>query len=73
MAENKNVLNKDNEERGINWGLWFAGFFLPPLGYIFYSVWKESKPKSSYSSGWGALWGVLFYIVGALVFILFIK
>ena len=69
MADDKKVLSENKANKGINWGLWIAGFVLPPLGYIFYSV----KPRNSYSSGWGALWGFLFYVVGALVYILFIK
>ena len=73
MADDKKVLSENNANEGINWGLWIAGFVLPPLGYIFYSVWKKSKPRNSYSSGWGALWGFLFYVGGALVYILFIK
>ena len=60
MADNKKVLSENNANKGINWGLWIAGFVLPPLGYIFYSVWKKSKPRDSYSSGWGALWGPKF-------------
>lgn len=73
MADDKKVLSENNANEVINWGLWIASFVLPPLGYIFYSVWKKSKPRNSYSSGWGALWGFLFYVVGALVYILFIK
>ena len=56
MADDKKVLSENNANEGINWGLWIASFVLPPLGYIFYSVWKKSKPRNSYSSGWGALW-----------------
>ena len=43
MADDKKVLSENNANKGINWGLWIAGFVLPPLGYIFYSVWKKSR------------------------------
>lgn len=67
--ENTNAVQSS---KGINWGLWIVSFILPPLGYILYCNMKEKNTKKSLSSGWGALFGVLFYIVAALAFILFI-
>ena len=45
MADDKKVLSENNANEGINWGLLIASFVLPPLGYIFYSVWKKYKPR----------------------------
>ena len=36
MADDKKVLSENNANKGINWGLWIAGFVLPPLGYILF-------------------------------------
>ena len=40
MADDKKVLSENNANKGINWGLWIAGFVLPPLGYILFCLEK---------------------------------
>ena len=56
-----------------NWLYWVASFVLPPLGCVFYGMFKEKEPEQSKMSGYGTLYGILFYFVFFLVFLLFIK
>ncbi len=70
--ENQN-LNVASEKAKMNWAFWFIGFFLPPLGCVFYGIWQNKKPNEAISSGWGTLFGIVLYIVLFLVFVLFLK
>ncbi len=50
-----------------------GSFLFPPLGYIFYMVWKNRKPKDSQRCGWCSLIGCIFYIILAIVLVLVLK
>ena len=57
----------------MNWLFFAISFLVPVAGYVLYLVYLKKDERNANSSGWGALFGVAFYIVFALVFILFIK
>lgn len=63
VATGKNLQTSDNG--GFGWGL--LGFCMPVVGLVLFLVWKDSKPKTSKTSGIGALVSVgliiLFYVV----------
>ncbi len=59
--------------KNMNWLFFAISFLLPPVGYALYLVFLKKDERKSYSSGWGSLLGVVFYIVFALVWILFLK
>lgn len=54
----------------IIWLFGILSFILPPVGYVFYLVWKNTKFKVSQFCGWGSLIGCFFYILLAIVLIL---
>jgi hypothetical protein len=54
----------------VTWLFGILSFILPPVGYVLYLVWKNSKFKVSQFCGWGSLIGCFFYIILAIILIL---
>ncbi len=63
------VENQTNDNGSFGWGV--LGFFFPLIGLILFILWKDVKPKSSKSSGIGALIGVILYIILVILAVLF--
>lgn len=59
--------------KNMNWLFFAISFLVPVAGYVLYLVYQKKDERNASSSGWGSLLGVVFYIIFALVFILFIK
>ena len=59
--------------KNMNWLFFAISFLVPVAGYVLYLVYLKKDKRNANSSGWGSLLGVVFYIIFALVFILFIK
>lgn len=57
----------------INWLFFAISFLVPVAGYVLYLIFLKKNENKSYSSGWGAMLGVVAYIIFAFIFILFIK
>lgn len=57
----------------INWLFFAISFLVPVAGYVLYLIFLKKDENKSYSSGWGAMLGVVAYIIFAFIFILFIK
>lgn len=56
----------------MNWLFFAISLLVPVAGYVLYLIYLKKNERNAYSSGWGAMLGVVFYIIFALVFILFI-
>lgn len=56
----------------INWLFFAISLLVPVAGYVLYLIYLKKNERNAYSSGWGAMLGVVLYIILALVFILFI-
>lgn len=54
----------------IGWG--FLGFFVPLAGLILFITWNNTKPYSAKNAGIGALIGVLWPIIAAIVIIIIV-
>ena len=57
----------------MNWLFFAISFLVPVAGYVLYLIFLKKDENKSYSSGWGAMLGVVAYIIFAFIFILFIK
>lgn len=57
----------------INWLFFAISFLVPVAGYVLYLIFLKKDENKSYSSGWGAMLGVVAYIIFAFIFVLFIK
>lgn len=69
MSEEKQ-LTQDYTSDKTYWPMWLLSFFVPVVGYIFYMVWQNKKPRYSKSSGWGAIFGCFFYLILIIALIL---
>lgn len=70
---NNEIVDKNGlNESPIKWLFGILSFILPPVGYVLYLVWKNSKQERSTFCGWASLIGCGFYIILAIVLILFL-
>jgi hypothetical protein len=57
---------EQNNSSGVGW--FILGFFIPLVGLVLYLLWKNNKPQSANSAGWGALASVGLVIIANLLF-----
>jgi len=51
---------------------WMLGFCVPIAGLILYIIWKDERPRTAKSVGWGALWSVIFTVIIYVIYFVII-
>lgn len=60
----------DSEGSTVGWGI--LGFFIPIVGFILWSIWKDEHPARAKSAGIGCLVSICLGVVGVILYVVLV-